>query len=238
MVSVRLFDDKCSLKAVEVSVVLLNGPKTLELTSELSNRLSKSYEHRYIVLNNVVDVMFYGTRLKFEVKAVSHKTKSLELQMEKLTLTETKQFYLIEPHTKWKIFKTSESFIKATSKRYQIGGLDDEIKEIREMLKAALTSSKTSQVAQIKSIILHGNSGTGKTSLAKMVAEECQVNTVHISPTEIYSSQGIAPEEVIKELFQVAFNKTPSIVILDEFDILCPSRNGMVFKLSLVSTAF
>lgn len=236
MVSVRLFDYKCNLKAVEVSVVLLNGPKTLELTSELGNRLSKSYEGKYIVPNNVVDVMFYGTRLKFEVKAVSHKTKSLEFHMEKLTLTQTKQFYLIEPHTKWKIFKTSESFIKTTSRRYQIGGLDDEIKEIKEMLKAALT--KSSQVAQIKSIILHGNSGTGKTSLAKMVAEECQANTVYISPTEIYSSQGIAPEEVIKELFQNAFNTTPSIVILDEFDILCPSRNGIWFKLLLVSTGF
>lgn len=208
--------------------MLLSGPKTLELTAELSNRLSKSYEGRYIVPDSVVDVMFYGTRLKFEVKAVSHKTDSLELHMEKLALTETEQFYLIEPHTKWKIFKTSESFIKATSKKYQIGGLDDEIKEIREMLKAGLTSSKISQVPQIKSIILHGNSGTGKTSLAKMIAEEYQVNSVYISPTEIYSSQGVAPEEVIKELIQNAFNHTPSIVIMDEFDVLCPSRNGMV----------
>lgn len=236
MVSVRLFDDKCSLKAVEVFVVLLSGPKTLELTSELSNRLSKSYESRYIVVGNVVDVMFYGTRLKFEIQAVSHKSDSLEHHMEKLTLAETNQFYLIEPHTKWKIFKSSESFIKATSKKYQIGGLDDEIKEIREMLKAVLTSRKISQLAQIKSVVLHGNSGTGKTSLAKMLAEECQANTICISPSVIYSSQGVAPEEVIKELFQNAFNKTPSIVILDEFDVLCPSRNGMVYI--AISTGF
>ncbi|XP_066145360.1 ATPase family gene 2 protein homolog A isoform X2 [Euwallacea fornicatus] len=220
------------VKAMQISVVILNGPKSLELTSELSNRLSKSYEGRYVTTDNIAHIMFYGTRLKFAIKVIKPKNecKSIEEQIKDLCLTDQRMFYLIDSNTKWQIFKTQESFNEANkvTKKQEIVGQQLEIDEILEIIKAISQKSKCLTVAGNKSVLLYGHSGTGKTTIAEMIGKKIGFNTVKISAANLYGSTIKAPEDAIRELFQESIEKAPSILILDEIDILCPSRSGRI----------
>ncbi|CAH1123949.1 unnamed protein product [Ceutorhynchus assimilis] len=215
-------------EALEISLVILNGPKSLEISSELNNRLSKSYEGKYLTEGNIVYVMFYGTILKFEVKLIEKKivlTKCLE----NLSLHNKRTYYSTTPHTKYKIFNSQESYNnQSKTVLFNIAGLDSEIDEIQEMLNATLKKSKTSQFLQSNSVVLYGNSGTGKTTLAKMLAQQSRANVIEIYAPDLYSKHSNNPEEVIKELFQNSTNNSPSVIIIDEIDILCPTRNGRI----------
>ncbi|XP_050299634.1 ribosome biogenesis protein SPATA5 isoform X2 [Anthonomus grandis grandis] len=228
IVTVRKFDDSTSYKASQVSVVLLEGPKLLEITSELNNRLSKSYEGLYLTEGNTVHIMFYGTRLQFEIKAIEKRMdEDICNYVQKLSIGDSRPFYLVDASTKWKIYSNKGSFEEATKKgpTHQIAGLDNETEEIRELLNATLKKPKNSQFVQSNSVLLYGNSGTGKTALAKLLAEESKANVVEINAPDLYSKNSTSPEETIKELFENAIKNAPSVIILDEVDILCPTRS-------------
>uniref|UniRef100_A0AAR5PKZ8 AAA+ ATPase domain-containing protein n=1 Tax=Dendroctonus ponderosae TaxID=77166 RepID=A0AAR5PKZ8_DENPD len=81
-----------------------------------------------------------------------------------------------------------------------------------------------------KSVLLYGNTGTGKTTLAKFIAHTLRVNVVEISATYLYSKNSKSPEETVNKLFKSAIDKSPSVILLDEIDILCPSRNGRIVE--------
>lgn len=76
------------------------------------------------------------------------------------------------------------------------------------------------------SVLLYGSSGTGKTMMARALPKELHVAEVCISPTEVYSKSSISPEEAIKNLFQEAIDRSPCVIVMDEIDVLCPSRNS------------
>ena len=107
-----------------------------------------------------------------------------------------------------------------------IGGLDDEIKEVREAINGCLcTSNKTYGLKHSQSILLFGNCGTGKTLLARALAKESKAHTLEICASDLYSKHSGNAEETIKTLFEEALEHAPSIIILDEVDILCPVRS-------------
>lgn len=95
-------------------------------------------------------------------------------------------------------------------------------------MNAALGKIKLPNIAQSRAVLLYGNTGTGKTSVAKFLANESKVNVVSINAPDLYSKYSGSAEETIKELFQDAIEHSPSVIILDEIDILCPSRNSRI----------
>jgi transitional endoplasmic reticulum ATPase len=109
-----------------------------------------------------------------------------------------------------------------------IGGLDEEIARVREMIELPLRHPEIFDklgVEAPKGVLLHGPPGTGKTLLAKAVASETFANFVTISGPEIVSKFYGESEERLREIFVEAEQNAPSIIFIDEIDSIAPKRD-------------
>ncbi|MFC1690653.1 CDC48 family AAA ATPase [Nanoarchaeota archaeon] len=108
-----------------------------------------------------------------------------------------------------------------------IGGLDEEIKKVREMVELPLKHPEIFERLGIdapKGVLLHGPPGTGKTLLAKAVATETNSNFVVINGPEIMSKYYGQSEENLRKIFEDAEKNAPSIIFIDEIDAIAIKR--------------
>ena len=108
-----------------------------------------------------------------------------------------------------------------------IGGLEDEIKKIREMVELPLRHPEIFERLGIeapKGVLLHGPPGTGKTLLAKAVANETNSHFIVINGPEIMSKFYGQSEENLRNTFEDAEKNAPSIIFIDEIDAIAPKR--------------
>lgn len=108
-----------------------------------------------------------------------------------------------------------------------IGGLKDEIKKIREMVELPLKHPEIFERLGIeapKGVLLHGAPGTGKTLLAKAVANETNSHFILINGPEIMSKYYGQSEENLRKKFEDAEKNAPSIIFIDEIDAIASKR--------------
>ncbi len=108
-----------------------------------------------------------------------------------------------------------------------IGGLDEEIKKVREMVELPLKHPEIFERLGIeppKGVLLHGPPGTGKTLLAKAVANETASNFYVINGPEIMSKFYGQSEANLRKKFEEAEKNAPSIIFIDEIDAIAPKR--------------
>lgn len=122
----------------------------------------------------------------------------------------------------------SESLVKIADVHYEdIGGLEEEKKNIREMVELPIRHPEVFERLGIeppKGVLLYGAPGTGKTLLAKAVASESDVNFITISGPELVSKFVGESEEKLREIFKQANEKAPTIIFMDEIDAIAPKR--------------
>ncbi|MEM4263999.1 MAG: AAA family ATPase, partial [Candidatus Woesearchaeota archaeon] len=112
-----------------------------------------------------------------------------------------------------------------------IGGLNDEIKKIREMVELPLKHPEIFERLGIeppKGVLLHGPPGTGKTLLAKAVANETNSHFILINGPEVMSKYYGQSEENIRKKFEEAEKNAPAIIFIDEIDAIAPKREEVV----------
>jgi len=118
--------------------------------------------------------------------------------------------------------------VRPTHLTYEdIGGLRREIGLIREMIELPLRHPELFEKLGIeppKGVLLHGPPGTGKTMIAKAVANETEANFVSISGPEIMSKFYGESEKHIREIFEEAEKNAPTIIFIDEIDSIAPKR--------------
>jgi transitional endoplasmic reticulum ATPase len=108
-----------------------------------------------------------------------------------------------------------------------IGGLDRELEQVREMIELPMRHPELFQQLGIeppKGVLLHGPPGTGKTLIAKAVANEIDAYFTDISGPEIMSKYYGESEEQLREVFEEAEENQPAIVFIDELDSIAPKR--------------
>ncbi|MBI4362842.1 MAG: CDC48 family AAA ATPase [Euryarchaeota archaeon] len=108
-----------------------------------------------------------------------------------------------------------------------IGGLKRELSMVREMIELPLRHPELFQKLGIdppKGVLLYGSPGTGKTLIAKAVANETDANFISISGPEIMSKYYGESEKHLREIFEEAEKNAPSIIFLDELDAIAPKR--------------
>jgi proteasome regulatory subunit len=111
----------------------------------------------------------------------------------------------------------------------QIGGLADEIKEVREAVEYPLTRPEIFQrigVEPPKGILLYGAPGTGKTLIAKAVAHEAKATFIRMSGSELVHKFIGEGAGLVRELFQLARERAPAIVFIDEIDAVGSMRTN------------
>ncbi len=112
-----------------------------------------------------------------------------------------------------------------------IGGLDEELKKIREMVELPLKHPEVFERLGIeppKGVLLHGPPGTGKTLLAKAVANETNANFLFINGPEIMSKFYGESEQNIRKKFEEAEKNAPSIIFIDEIDAIASKREETI----------
>ncbi|MDR2522428.1 MAG: CDC48 family AAA ATPase [Synergistaceae bacterium] len=111
-----------------------------------------------------------------------------------------------------------------------IGGLDSQIRHIREMIELPLRFPQVFERLGIqppKGVLLYGPPGTGKTVIARAVANETDAWFTHISGPEIIGKFYGESEERLRNIFEEAQSRAPSIVFIDEIDAIAPKREDM-----------
>ena len=123
---------------------------------------------------------------------------------------------------------TSESEDRTGVTYEDIGGLDEELDLVREMIELPLSEPEVFARLGIeppKGVLLHGPPGTGKTLIAKAVANEVNATFITISGPEIMSKYKGESEEKLREKFDEAEANSPAIVFFDEIDSIAGKRD-------------
>jgi transitional endoplasmic reticulum ATPase len=109
-----------------------------------------------------------------------------------------------------------------------IGGLDDELDLVREMVELPLSEPELFARVGVdppRGVLLHGPPGTGKTLIARAVANEVDAAFFTVSGPEIVSKYKGESEERLRETFAEARASAPSIVFFDEIDSIASERD-------------
>ncbi len=108
-----------------------------------------------------------------------------------------------------------------------IGGMKSVVEKVREMIELPLRHPELFErlgVEPPKGVLLHGAPGTGKTLLARAVANESGANFISISGPEVMSKWYGQSEENLRKIFEDAEKNAPSIIFIDEIDSIAPKR--------------
>ena len=110
-----------------------------------------------------------------------------------------------------------------------VGGLSEIKDRLKESVEWPLTKPELFEHFGIKpprGIVLFGAPGTGKTLLAKAIANEAKANFISIKGPELISKWVGESEKAIREIFKKAKQSSPSIIFLDEFESIAGMRSS------------
>ena len=108
-----------------------------------------------------------------------------------------------------------------------IGGLEDQLLEIRETVEMPLKRPEdfaTVGVEPPSGVLLHGPPGTGKTMMAKAVANETDATFIKMAGSELVHKFIGEGAKLVRDLFQVARDHEPAVLFIDEIDAIASKR--------------
>jgi len=109
----------------------------------------------------------------------------------------------------------------------EIGGLNDQINELKEVIELPLKNPelfKKIGVTPPKGVLLYGVSGTGKTLLGKAAAASTNANFIEIVGSELVQKFIGEGARLVRDIFKLAREKAPCIVFIDEIDSIASER--------------
>jgi transitional endoplasmic reticulum ATPase len=121
--------------------------------------------------------------------------------------------------------RTAERVVDTTYE--DVGGLAEQIRAVRELVELPLLFPQVYRqlgIAPPRGVIFYGAPGTGKTLLARSVANEIDARFTYINGPEIVGTYTGQTEENLRKIFGEASLETPSIIFIDEIDAIAPIR--------------
>ncbi|GGN06793.1 proteasome-activating nucleotidase Pan2 [Halarchaeum nitratireducens] len=108
-----------------------------------------------------------------------------------------------------------------------IGGLDEELREVREAVEDPLVNPEQFDVVGVEppsGVLLHGPPGTGKTMMAKAVANETDATFIKMAGSELVQKFIGEGSRLVRDLFDLAEQEEPAILFIDEIDAVAAER--------------
>jgi proteasome regulatory subunit len=109
----------------------------------------------------------------------------------------------------------------------EIGGLEEQLREIREAVEEPMVKPELYKKVGIdppKGVLLVGPPGVGKTLLAKGVANKTNATFIRFVGSELVQKYIGEGARLVRELFALAKEKSPTIVFIDELDAIGAKR--------------
>jgi transitional endoplasmic reticulum ATPase len=209
------------IKAVPAEKVIVAPLEALPSVDE--RYLADALESVPLIKGDNVMAPYFGGRLAFQVISVTPPSAGTSAG-EAFLVTQKTIFHITD--------KDQASGHGVPQIAYEdIGGLKEEIQKVREMIELPLRHPEIFEKLGIEAptgILLHGAPGTGKTLLAKAVANESDAHFISISGPEIMSKFYGESEARLREIFREAKEKAPSIMFVDEIDSIAPKREEVM----------
>lgn len=151
-------------------------------------------------------------------------------------------FFTITSNTNIKFFNEVQDFDESVQKITfdKIGGLEDQISLLKAMIYSIISVNYLGMkgLGMPKGVLLHGPPGTGKSMIGNAIRNEYQANFILVNGAEIYSRYYGESEANLRDIFSEAKRKEPSIIFIDQIDILCPKcqDNSLEIERRVLST--
>jgi transitional endoplasmic reticulum ATPase len=212
-------DERVSIQRVKVqparSIVLApaEGVRASQVTAQ-ARYLAKLLDGIPVVAGDRVRVNLFGTRAQsFSVVETSPPGPTM-----------------IGPATAIRISGENSGRERGTITYEDIGGLRRETRRIREMIELPLRYPEVFERLGIdapKGVLLYGPPGSGKTLIARAVANETSAHFVTINGPEIIDKLYGASEANLRGIFEDARKNAPAIIFIDEIDAIAPKREDL-----------
>jgi proteasome regulatory subunit len=108
-----------------------------------------------------------------------------------------------------------------------IGGLETQMQEVRETVEMPLDRPEMFEQVGIEppsGVLLHGPPGTGKTMLAKAVANQTDATFIKMAGSELVHKFIGEGAKLVRDLFEVARENEPAVLFIDEIDAIASKR--------------
>jgi proteasome regulatory subunit len=108
-----------------------------------------------------------------------------------------------------------------------IGGLEEQTREVREAVEQPLVNADQFREIGIEppsGVLLHGPPGTGKTMLAKAVANETDATFIKMAGSELVQKFIGEGARLVRDLFELASEREPAVIFIDEIDAIAAKR--------------
>ena len=214
---------KCEAKVAESITLAPNIPegKKIRFGKGIEDVFLSGLQGRPLIAGTdiiVPNVALMGNRSTFNVVSTSPNGPVIVKEGTSITIKDTAQKQTVKTSSGKQITYDD------------VGGLDDELKRIREMIELPLKHPELFErlgIGAPKGVLLYGPPGTGKTLIAEAVANESGAKLYSVRGPEIIGQYYGQSEERLREIFKDASENAPSIVFLDEIDSIAPNRDSV-----------
>ncbi|MFH1393396.1 MAG: CDC48 family AAA ATPase [Candidatus Micrarchaeota archaeon] len=201
-----------AIQAKEAKKIVLAPKETIRYSVGFDDYIKKRLIGKPVLKGNLLPVGIFGTAIPLVVMQT--------VPQGPVTITENTEVRIKKEQVK--------EVTNVPSITYDdVGGLKDEMQKVREMIELPLRHPEIFERLGIdppKGVLLYGSPGTGKTLLAKAVANESDANFYYVGGPEIISKYVGESEERLRKLFTEAQENAPSIIFIDEIDAIAPKR--------------
>ncbi|MFX1273700.1 MAG: AAA family ATPase [Promethearchaeota archaeon] len=233
-------DDYVEIRKIEAILadnLILSGLDQSYIIRDIQ-QLTRILDSRVVTKGDSLSFYAMGRRIDLVILDYLPKADAVKIHLgTKIKLSEniTKELIKQEPSRVKRIKYEAISELEEEMEKLRgrityedIGGLENIIQRVREIIELPIRHPELFKKIGIdppKGVLLHGPPGTGKTLLARAIAFETDAQFISISGPEIMSKFFGQSEENLRNIFEEAKKKAPTIIFLDELDSIAPQRD-------------
>ena len=216
--------------------------------ADLEGFVASGLRRRHVCVGNTFAVPVYGTPVRVRVAAAAPSASAGEAAgaavyvLAETTCVRVRRGGADAEADAALAHESQELLLRPAVTFADVGGLDAAVAALREAVLLPLERPELFAQFGVKpprGVLLHGPSGTGKTLLAHAAAGSCaRAAAIQISGAEMMSRYVGESEAKLREVFRVAVEHAPAVVIVDEIDVLCPARDDVCDPRSFLLSIF